>query len=155
VLDVFRTACRIRPAFRELDPAVGETKVDYAILVDSPAVDANTLRTALGTVPMTHFGLSDNASTPLAISIETKSDAVDKLTGSTQLATWVRAHFRHLEVVRDTLQGKRTNAVDLPALPLIFALGSEWYVQVACRREEKTVRFSRLVYIYIYIYLDL
>lgn len=108
-------------------------------------MDADNLRSELGAVPVTHFGLSDNAPTPLAISIETKSAATDKLTGSTQLATWVRAHFRHLEVVRDTLQVKRTasrDPLDLPTLPLIFALGSEWFVQVACRREGKTVRYS-------------
>lgn len=135
------TACRVRPAFRDPDPAVGETKVDYGIFLNSPAVDTESLRSELGTVPVTHFGLSDNAPTPLAISIETKSAAADKLMGSTQLATWVRAHFRHLEIAHNTLQVKRAaigNPLALPALPLVFALGSEWFVQVACRREGKT-----------------
>ena len=115
------------------------------MFLNSPAVDTEALRSRLGAVPVTHFGLSDNAPTPLAISIETKSNAADKLTGSTQLANWVRAHFRHLEVARDVLRaGRRASgeAPALPALPLVFAMGSEWHVHIAYRREGKTVIYQ-------------
>ncbi|KXX76198.1 hypothetical protein MMYC01_201553 [Madurella mycetomatis] len=123
------TACRVRHTFRDPDPDIGESKIDYGIFLNSPAVDTESLRARLGSVPVTHIGLSDNAPTPLAISIETKSAAADKLTGSTQLATWVRAHFRHLEVVSEILRAGNCASWEestLPALPLVLVLGTQW-----------------------------
>ncbi|KAK3303499.1 uncharacterized protein B0T15DRAFT_540386 [Chaetomium strumarium] len=80
----------------------------------------------------------------MAVSIVTKNAGPDVLTGSIQLATWVRAHFRHLEIARDSLRAIRgsaqedTNTLPLPALPLVSAFGSKWRADVATRREGKT-----------------
>ncbi|KAK3356319.1 hypothetical protein B0T25DRAFT_134463 [Lasiosphaeria hispida] len=136
------TTCPIRASYNDPDAAVSATKIDYAMLLNATAIDPARLRSQLGDVPVTHFALSDNAPTPLAISIETKSVAADTLTGSTQLAAWVRAHFRHLEAVNCALRPRNMEQPGqgrLPALPLLFAIGSKWFVKVACRHEQKTI----------------
>lgn len=148
--------------FRDPDPLVGESKIDYGIFLNKSALDSYKLIRALP-ASATHFALSDDAPTPLAISIETKSAAADRLTGSTQLASWVRAHLRQLDFARCALlsakDANRTRDVngspvgdllgsdeaqDLPTLPLIFAFGSEWHLQVACRRDQKTIIYDRI-----------
>ncbi|KAL2023570.1 hypothetical protein VTK56DRAFT_2178 [Thermocarpiscus australiensis] len=143
------TACRIRDMFRDPDPSLGESKVDYGMFLNAPVVDGERLRSRLGNVPITHFGLSDEAPTPLAVSIETKSATADSLTGSTELASWVRAHLRHLEVVRESLRAMRGSAEDahtlpLPTLPLVFARGHEWRVDIATRHNGKTFIYGSI-----------
>ncbi|KAK0716384.1 hypothetical protein B0H67DRAFT_646014 [Lasiosphaeris hirsuta] len=63
------TTCPVRASYNDPDAAVSATKIDYAMLLDATTVDALRLRPQLGDVPFTHFALSDDAPTPIAISI--------------------------------------------------------------------------------------
>ncbi|KAI3316919.1 hypothetical protein HD806DRAFT_516360 [Xylariaceae sp. AK1471] len=96
------TLSRIHPHFRDTDPALQETKIDYGIFLQPPEQDElaqriNVARRHLP--PVTHLSLSDDAPSPLAVSIETKSLLAAAVDGPSQLANWVRAHFRQLAEV--------------------------------------------------------
>ncbi|KAI8162687.1 hypothetical protein K4K49_012378 [Colletotrichum sp. SAR 10_70] len=115
--------------FRETDEFVRNAKVDYAIVLnpDSTTTLANSIQAyrqaGARTHPVVHVNLPDRAVTPVTVSIETKSANEKPLSGRVQLATWARAHFRHLE--------RLPSAGELPMLPLVLVHGSTWTVDFA------------------------
>ncbi|KAF3808145.1 hypothetical protein GCG54_00007927 [Colletotrichum gloeosporioides] len=115
--------------FRETDEFVRNAKVDYAIVLNPDATTtlANSIQSYRQPGPRTHHivhvNLPDRAATPVTVSIETKSANEKPLSGRVQLATWARAHFRHLE--------RLPSAGVLPILPLVLVHGSTWTVDFA------------------------
>ncbi|WQF90563.1 Putative PD-(D/E)XK nuclease [Colletotrichum destructivum] len=138
--NVSSTTCRILPAFRESNPFLTDVKIDYAFFLE-PAPE-NPLAAALQAYrqPNPHarhvalVQLPDNPNTPAAIPVETKSASADAVLGPVQLATWARAHFRHLESL--------PSAADLPLLPVIFVHGATWRVDFAQRTHDKLIMWE-------------
>lgn len=111
-----------------------------------------------GGKPTSHLMLPDDALMPLAISIETKSLRADSITGPTQLANWVRAHFRHLADIAAVPEKSGQSAEEagedshpvasqvslpvLPVLPIVFVYGPSWRVDFAQRQGGKTVIYE-------------
>lgn len=95
------TTARILPAYRDTDPELGETKIDYGLFLSNPSeARLASLQTSLTSrIPLLHLDLPDGPYSPLAVSIATKSLRAGVMDGSTQLANWARAHLRHLESV--------------------------------------------------------
>ncbi|KAJ4246837.1 hypothetical protein NW762_013389 [Fusarium torreyae] len=133
------TQCRIYKELRDPDPFLKDAKVDYGIFVKP--LEGSRLYTSIRDFKnlnfnnhVAHVMLSDERSTPIAISIETKNPKSNgELSGPAQLGTWVRAHFRHLETL------PRVSKEDLPILPLVFVNGAEWRVDFAERRHDKMI----------------
>ncbi|KAF0316397.1 hypothetical protein GQ607_016364 [Colletotrichum asianum] len=123
------TCCSVLDDFRETDEFVRNAKVDYAIVLNPDATPtlANSIEAyreaGRRTHPIVHVNLPDRAATPVTVSIETKSANEKPLSGRVQLATWARAHFRHLE--------RLPSAEELPMLPLVLVHGSTWTVDFA------------------------
>ncbi|EXA30614.1 hypothetical protein FOVG_18034 [Fusarium oxysporum f. sp. pisi HDV247] len=138
------THCRVYPDFRDQSPFLQEAKVDYAIFLN-PAknstldVSLRKYRSASRTNRVVHFQTSDEANTPVAISIETKSHSSNSaIVGPAQLATWLRAHFRHLESLPNS------SADALPMLPVVFVDGTKWRVDFAVRTSNELVIWQGL-----------
>ncbi|KPM35468.1 hypothetical protein AK830_g11098 [Neonectria ditissima] len=134
------TQCRIYPELRDPDPFLVDAKADYAMFLEPPndsklamsLLRYRQLRPACHRA--THIQLSDEASTPVAIGIETKSSKSDgSIMGSAQLATWLRAQFRHLESLPNH------GSQGLPIIPIILVQGAAWRVDFAQRTESCTV----------------
>ncbi|KAF5482746.1 hypothetical protein CGCF413_v015617 [Colletotrichum fructicola] len=123
------TCCSVLNDFRETDELVRNAKVDYAIVLNPDATPtlANSIQAyreaGRRTHPIVHVNLPDRAATPVTVSIETKSANEKPLSGRVQLATWARAHFRHLEQL--------PSAGELPMLPLVLVHGSTWTIDFA------------------------
>ncbi|OIW24131.1 hypothetical protein CONLIGDRAFT_636923 [Coniochaeta ligniaria NRRL 30616] len=152
------TTSRITLGFQDPDPALGGTKVDYGVFLESARLD--DLGKTLGPrLPLVHVDLSDLSRTPLLISVETKSSNAREADGPTQLANWARAHFRHLEHVARPAAKRAMSDVpvgnpvgqaavtvvrdgaprSLPVLPLVFVFGDRWSVSFAQRTETHTL----------------
>ena len=143
----YRTRCRILPQYR--DSELDNNTVYYGIFLQpSPTTDPTLYTALLRASPqtaqallhssrpdITHVRLTDDARTPLGISIETKSQRAGLISGHAQLAGWVRAHFRQLERVA-SLAGYE---MELPTLPIVFVHGHKWSVDFVERREGATV----------------
>ncbi|KAH7119391.1 hypothetical protein B0J13DRAFT_568836 [Dactylonectria estremocensis] len=119
-----------------------DAKADYAMFLEPPndsklamsLLRYRQLRPACHRA--THIQLSDEASTPVAIGIETKSSKSDgSIMGSAQLATWLRAQFRHLESLPNH------GSQGLLIIPIILVQGATWRVDFAQRTESCTVCF--------------
>ncbi|KAI8300407.1 hypothetical protein K4K61_009767 [Colletotrichum sp. SAR11_59] len=128
--------------FRETDEFVRNAKVDYAIVLNPDATPtlANSIEAyreaGRRTHPIVHVNLPDRAATPVTVSIETKSANEKPLSGRVQLATWARAHFRHLE--------RLPSAEELPMLPLVLVHGSTWTVDFAQYTPDNLVHLAIL-----------
>ncbi|KAG8413028.1 hypothetical protein J3458_013449 [Metarhizium acridum] len=82
---------------------------------------------------------SDEASTPPAVGIETKSGDGDGATLSgAQSASFVRGQFRHLASLPNA--GHRP----LPIIPTILIHGARWSVDFADRTGSQTVMYGRI-----------
>ncbi|KAK7428866.1 hypothetical protein QQZ08_004636 [Neonectria magnoliae] len=139
------THCRIYPELRDPNPFLSDTKIDYAILLE-PSINSlleSSLRKykALDRLNrVAHVQLSDEGNTPVAVGIETKSKKSNSaIAGPAQLATWLRAHFRHLESLPNS------SADHLPILPVIFVDGADWRVDFAERTNDQMVRFTLIL----------
>jgi hypothetical protein len=147
VLTDSRSTSRVKPAFRDPNPMLGENKVDYGLFLRPPPDSEihNWLHGPLTRVDglgldVSHVALSIDEPTPLAVSIETKSLRADAISGLSQLGNWVRSHFRALASV--AAHGKvEPSLIDgaLPILPLIFVHGDKWRLDFARRYNGKTV----------------
>ncbi|KAK1761613.1 hypothetical protein QBC33DRAFT_502502 [Phialemonium atrogriseum] len=140
------TCCRVSPEYRDPDPLLGDNKVDYGLFLSQHPSEHNNPNDSLShspdiLLPCSHIQLSDGAPTPLAVSIETKSLRADGIGGPSQLANWVRAHFRHLALLVERAGG----GVPLPVLPVVFVYGASWRVDFAERRDGKTVIYESVV----------
>lgn len=125
---LLRTHCSVYPEFRDPSPVLSDAKVDYVIVLAPPADGALYVALRRGGYRATHVQLSDEADTPIAVGIETKSSVADgSVVGPAQLATWARAHFRQLEAL------PAADPDNLPVLPLVFVKGAEWRVEFAQR----------------------
>lgn len=144
-LSLNRTCCRVSPEYRDPDPLLGDNKVDYGLFLSRPPEHNNPTDSLSHSpdilLPCSHIQLSDGAPTPLAVSIETKSLRADGIGGPSQLANWVRAHFRHLALLVERGGG----GVPLPVLPVVFVYGASWRVDFAERRDGKTVIYESVV----------
>jgi hypothetical protein len=99
-------------------------------------VSLRKYRSASRSNRVVHFQTSDEANTPVAISIETKSHSSNSaIVGPAQLATWLRAHFRHLESLPNS------SADALPMLPVVFVDGTKWRVDFAVRTSNELVGY--------------
>ncbi|KAF5024620.1 hypothetical protein F66182_3383 [Fusarium sp. NRRL 66182] len=138
------TQCRIYPEFRDPSPFLQAAKVDYAVFLN-PARNSSlgsllrSYRSVDRSNKVIHFQTSDEANTPAAISIETKSQSsVGAIAGPAQLATWLRAHFCHLASLPNS------SADGLPMLPVIFVEGTKWRVDFAIRTQNELIIWQGL-----------
>ncbi|KXX82093.1 hypothetical protein MMYC01_201545 [Madurella mycetomatis] len=138
------TVCRTLRPYHDGGPTLGDDKVDYGIFLQptqgSDGLAERLADLASNGIDITHFNLSDFAKTPLAISIETKGFGAETFEGDTQLANWVRAHFRHLAYVVDRCGHGQTRS--LPVLPTISVSASVWRVDFAHRCDDRTMIYE-------------
>jgi hypothetical protein len=133
------TAIRTLGEFADPDPKLGENKVDYGMFLEGFDDDKALLLPLPHHLPWLHLDMPTPAKTPLAISIETKSLRRPEEEGATQLANWVRAHFRQLEAVTKELG---VEEMPLPVLPLVFVFGNRWNAAFAQRRNGQTMIYG-------------
>ncbi|KAL8741887.1 MAG: hypothetical protein Q9184_008330, partial [Pyrenodesmia sp. 2 TL-2023] len=72
--------------------------------------------------------------TPIAISGEVKRAGGDKAESFVRLATWVTAHYAHLQIM---LEMSEDTDAQLPALPLLQIIGDRWRLIIAEMKLEK------------------
>ncbi|KND88303.1 hypothetical protein TOPH_07038 [Tolypocladium ophioglossoides CBS 100239] len=132
------TKCRTYPELRGPDPFLVDARADYAMILEPPENSKLAMslfryrQLNLNCHLVAHIQLSDEASTPVAIGIETKSSTSHSIMGSAQLATWLRAQFRHLESLPNH------ESQGLPIIPVILVQGATWRVDFAQRTENRT-----------------
>jgi len=112
------TTCRTHRQFRnpDLDPGKGNN-ISFGIFLEPKGdhLAERLMDLSRGDVPINHFRLCYLAPTPLAVNIETKTNRTSE---TTQIANWVRTHFRQLDkVVKSCLAGRQ---LELPILPVVF-----------------------------------
>lgn len=136
---MYRTQCHIYPEFRDSNPFLHDTKIDYAIFHNPP--DGSALNLSLHRYRsldrnnrVSCLQTSDEANTPLAIGIETKNNKANSaIGGPAQLDTLLRSHFRHLDSLPNA------SSQELPMLPVVFVNGANWRVDFAVRTETNLV----------------
>ncbi|KAM3549455.1 hypothetical protein MY1884_007774 [Beauveria asiatica] len=139
------TQCGVYPELREPDPRILDTKSDYALCLNpergSSLADRLCAYRQLHAENRTsHIQFSDEANTPPAIGIETKSggDGDGSTQSSAQSASFVRAQYRH--IARLPNAGNQP----LPRLPIVHVHGSRWSLDCAQRTESNTIIYQRL-----------
>lgn len=130
------TSTRTNPVFLDKDKGLGENRVDFGLFLTGLSPFTAGLPEDF---PLLHLDLPDGARTPLAVSVETESLSAREADGPTQLANWVRAHFRQLDDAAARRRRQDGNVRDLPVLPLVFVFGNRWMVSFAGRRNGSTV----------------
>jgi len=93
------TLATINPEYRDADIELTGSRVDYGLFLTLEDSISSSLAGAQGDFPFVHMSMPDPTQTPLAVSIETKSLNGRAAEGPTQLATWARAQFRHLNMI--------------------------------------------------------
>ena len=132
-----------------LPPCSQFKKIDLCVYVvpDMDGVADNAIKSTREDLPcqtINHTDYYPLRNWPIAVSIETKNQAGDKLAAAElQLGTWHTAQWKLLE---DLVAKSGGSFVDLPFLPAVVVKGDEWSFVATTRDGSKTVLWFNTVF---------